>query len=226
MEQSEIRQLLQAVAAGERSVEDALLQLKEAPFEDLGFAKLDHHRALRQGAAEVIYGAGKTPEQILKITQAMLHHGQKTVLITRLSKEAADFLTPQLPLTYYELGRVGIAGTMPEPTGRGKSSLQPAARATSPSPRKRRLPLRRSEMRLCGSTMWVSRGFTDCCLTRTMSCRRRRLSQLPAWKGRLQASSAGLPTARSLRCRPAWATAQASAAWQRFLRCSTPAPAA
>ena len=84
MEQSEIRQLLQAVAAGERSVEDALLQLKEAPFEDLGFAKLDHHRALRQGAAEVIYGAGKTPEQILKITQAMLHHGQKTVLITRL----------------------------------------------------------------------------------------------------------------------------------------------
>lgn len=88
MEQSEIRQLLQAVAAGERSVEDALLQLKEAPFEDLGFAKLDHHRALRQGAAEVIYGAGKTPEQILKITQAMLHHGQKTVLITRLSKEA------------------------------------------------------------------------------------------------------------------------------------------
>ena len=120
MEQSEIRQLLQAVAAGERSVDDALLQLKEAPFEDLGFAKLDHHRALRQGAAEVIYGAGKTPEQILKITQAMLHHGQKTVLITRLSKEAADFLTPQLPLTDYELGRVGIAGTMPEPTGRGK----------------------------------------------------------------------------------------------------------
>ncbi len=89
MEQLEIRQLLQAVASGERSVDDALLQLKEAPFEDLGFAKLDHHRALRQGAAEVIYGAGKTPEQILKITQAMLAHGQKTVLITRLSKEAA-----------------------------------------------------------------------------------------------------------------------------------------
>ena len=119
MEQLEIRQLLQAVASGERSVDDALLQLKEAPFEDLGFAKLDHHRALRQGAAEVIYGAGKTPEQILKITQAMLAHGQKTVLITRLSKDAAEFLMPRLPLTYHELGRVGIAGTMPEPTGRG-----------------------------------------------------------------------------------------------------------
>ena len=120
MEQLEIKRLLQAVAAGERSVDDALLQLREAPFEDLGFAKLDHHRALRQGAAEVIYGASKTPEQILKITQAMLHHGQKTVLITRLSKDAAAYLTPQLPLAYYELGRVGIAGVMPEPTGRGK----------------------------------------------------------------------------------------------------------
>ena len=120
MEQHEIKQLLQSVAAGETSVDDALLHLKEAPFEDLGFAKLDHHRALRQGAAEVIYGAGKTPEQILNITKAMLAHGQKTVLITRLNKEAADFLTPQLPLTYHALGKVGIAGTMPEPTGRGK----------------------------------------------------------------------------------------------------------
>lgn len=120
MEQLEIKKLLQAVAAGETSVDSALLQLKEAPFEDLGFAKLDHHRALRQGAAEVIYGAGKTPEQILKIARAMLHHGQKTVLITRLSQEAADFLSPQLPLTYHAFGRVGIAGTMPEPSGRGK----------------------------------------------------------------------------------------------------------
>ena len=86
MEPHEIKALLQDVADGTASVDQALLQLKQAPFEDLGFAKLDHHRALRQGAAEVIYGAGKTPEQILKITQAMLAHGQKTVLITRLSK--------------------------------------------------------------------------------------------------------------------------------------------
>ena len=120
MEQLEIKKLLQAVAAGETSVDSALLLLKEAPFEDLGFAKLDHHRALRQGAAEVIYGAGKTPEQILKIAQAMLRHGQKTVLITRLSQQAADVLAPQLPLTYHALGRVGIAGMMPKPSGRGK----------------------------------------------------------------------------------------------------------
>ena len=76
--------LLEAVKNGELSVEQALAALKKKPFEDLGYAKVDLHRRVRQGAAEVIYGAGKTPEQILKITQAMLAHGQKTVLITRL----------------------------------------------------------------------------------------------------------------------------------------------
>ena len=67
MEQKELKSLLERVAAGELSSDEALLQLKEAPFakgyEDLGFAKIDNHRALRQGAAEVIYGAGKTPRQ-------------------------------------------------------------------------------------------------------------------------------------------------------------------
>ena len=64
MEQQEILNLLQQVADGSVTPQQAQLQLKMAPFEDLGFAKLDHHRALRQGVAEVIYGAGKTPEQI------------------------------------------------------------------------------------------------------------------------------------------------------------------
>jgi NCAIR mutase (PurE)-related protein len=59
MDQQSIKDLLEQVAAGHVPVDEALLKLKAAPFEDLGFAKLDHHRALRQGAAEVIYGAGK-----------------------------------------------------------------------------------------------------------------------------------------------------------------------
>ena len=57
-----VRQVLQRVSEGMMSVEDALLHVKEKPFEDLGFAKVDLHRRVRQGAAEVIYGAGKTPE--------------------------------------------------------------------------------------------------------------------------------------------------------------------
>ena len=63
--------LLREVQSGALSVEDALVKLKSEPFEDLGFAKIDHHRALRQGAAEVVYGAGKTPEQIAGIVDSL-----------------------------------------------------------------------------------------------------------------------------------------------------------
>lgn len=119
MEQKELRALLQQVAAGAVSVDQAITHLKTEPFEDLGFVKLDHHRALRQGVAEVIYGAGKTPEQIAKIAQVLLERGQKTVLITRMSQEAAEFVAARVPLDYHPMGRVGIAGTMPEPDGAG-----------------------------------------------------------------------------------------------------------
>ena len=67
MEQQEILTLLQQVAEGSVTPQQAELQLKMAPFEDLGFAKLDHHRALRQGVAEVIYGSGKTPDDFLRV---------------------------------------------------------------------------------------------------------------------------------------------------------------
>ena len=69
MEQKAARELLEKVANGAITVEDAVLKLKEAPFEDLGFAKLDNHRSLRQGMSEVIYGAGKTPQQIIDIVK-------------------------------------------------------------------------------------------------------------------------------------------------------------
>ena len=117
MQKDDFRALLQSVADGKTSVDDALLRLKTAPFEDLGFAKLDHHRALRQGAAEVIYGAGKTDEQILTIAKTFYERGQETILITRMRKEAAALLSQMLPLRYDELSRVGIVGKMPAPAG-------------------------------------------------------------------------------------------------------------
>ena len=82
---SDIRNLLESVRSGETSVDDALLALRKAPFEDIGYAKVDLHRKLRQGAAEVIYGAGKTPEQIAGIIDAMQRNGQTRILITRMS---------------------------------------------------------------------------------------------------------------------------------------------
>lgn len=115
MEQKELKLLLEKTANGEISVDDAMLKFKAAPFEDLGFAKIDHHRSIRQGVAEVIYGAGKTPEQIVHIADSMLANGQKTILITRMSSEAAEIAQKFLPFRYYEIGHIGIAGEMPQP---------------------------------------------------------------------------------------------------------------
>ena len=119
MDLEQTRALLNAVAQGSVDVETALGRLKQEPFEDLGFAKVDLHRALRQGAAEVIYGAGKTAEQMVDIVAALRSHGQETVLITRLAPESAEKIAAVHPLTYHEMGRVGIVGPLPAPTGIG-----------------------------------------------------------------------------------------------------------
>ena len=117
---SDIRQLLEAVKNGETSVNDALLEIKKAPFEDIGYAKVDLHRKIRQGAAEVIYGAGKTPEQIAGIIEAMLKNGQDRILITRMSPEAAEYVAQLHPLDYRRESKVGIVGQIPVPSGIGK----------------------------------------------------------------------------------------------------------
>ena len=117
---NDTKTILEQVSAGDLTVEQALLQLKLAPFEDLGFAKVDHHRALRQGTAEVIYGAGKTTEQIAGILTAMRRNGDKTVLVTRLSAEGAEVLKTQFPMDYHADARIGVVGSFPEPDGLGK----------------------------------------------------------------------------------------------------------
>ena len=124
--------ILQQVQAGDLTPEQAALQLKTAPFEDLGFAKIDHHRAMRQGAAEVIYGAGKTPEQILAIASAMREKGENTILITRMAPQAAELLAQSLPLQYHEQAQFGIVGQIPSPGGLG--TIVVAAAGTSDLP--------------------------------------------------------------------------------------------
>ncbi len=119
MEQQEMREILNQVASGSLSTEDALLKLKMAPFEELDIATLDHHRGLRQGASEVIYGAGKTPEQIDIIAHRLWESGQKTILITRMSEEAEKAFNRDIPFTYYKEGRIGLVGSMAEPRRKG-----------------------------------------------------------------------------------------------------------
>lgn len=111
--------LLRQVQSGALSIEDALVKLKSEPFEDLGFAKVDHHRALRQSAAEVVYGAGKTPEQIRQITERLLAQDAETILITRISAETADAIRQQMPLQYFDLAKIGVAGAMPRDATKG-----------------------------------------------------------------------------------------------------------
>ncbi|MBP5568501.1 MAG: nickel pincer cofactor biosynthesis protein LarB [Treponema sp.] len=116
---SEIKELLEGVKNGTVSVDQALLELKKEPFKDLGFAKVDFHRKIRQGTSEVIYGEGKTSEQIIKIVQAMQDQGTKTILITRLPKEKAEEINKTIQIDYKENARLAIAGKIPEPDGNG-----------------------------------------------------------------------------------------------------------
>lgn len=132
MTAEDTRAILEKLAAGETTVDQALLALRKEPFSDLGYAKVDHHRELRQGAAEVVYGATKTYEQIKGICASLLEHGQTCILITRLAEEAAEKLVSDFAETgfiYHAIPKLGIVGTLPEPTGNG--TIVVAAAGTS-----------------------------------------------------------------------------------------------
>ena len=132
MEQKELKEILKQVSNGSISVDQAMLQIKLSPYTDLGFAKLDDHRAVRQGVAEVIYGAGKTPQQILGIIDSMKKDGVKTILITRLHNDQANIISETCDIKYDQTSRIGIVGEIPEADGIG--SIVVATGGTSDIP--------------------------------------------------------------------------------------------
>ena len=111
--------ILKAIKSGAITDEEAELLLKKEPFVDLDFAKVDTHRPLRQGTAEVIYGEGKTALQIRDIARTVMENGQGRVLITRLDKEKAAELRDLEGFRYFEQARIGMIGEMPEADGLG-----------------------------------------------------------------------------------------------------------
>ncbi len=117
---TETRGILESVRNGTLSVDEALEKLKAQPFADIGFAKVDLHRAIRQGVPEVVYAAGKTVDQILKILETMEENAQGNILITRLEKEPADQIGKVRKITYDANARIADTGTMPKPNGIGK----------------------------------------------------------------------------------------------------------
>ena len=120
MNKDQIKQLLTGVSEGRLTVDEALLKLKMEPFENIDIAKLDHHRGLRQGTSEIVYGASKTPEQIRKISETLWNSGQKTILITKMSKDAAEYMRHSIPFTYFEEAKIGLVGDKIEPKIQGK----------------------------------------------------------------------------------------------------------
>ncbi len=120
MNKEQLLYILDSVKNGGISPEDALSQIKLAPYENIGFANVDTSRSMRHGVGEVIYGEGKNAEQIIAIVQKLIDSGEKTVLITRIDKEKAEYVNKDIPLDYDEESRTAVAGIIPKPNGNGK----------------------------------------------------------------------------------------------------------
>jgi hypothetical protein len=117
---NDIRKMLEDYKTDRVSIEEMLAYLKKKPFEDLGYAKVDLHRDIRQGAAEVIYGAGKSPDQIRGIIENMRDNGILTILVTRLSSESAKELSDIPGMRYKKDAGLAVIGDIKKPDGIGK----------------------------------------------------------------------------------------------------------
>jgi NCAIR mutase (PurE)-related protein len=120
MDQEQLKLLLEQVRGGAVAVEDAIERLKTLPFENLGYATVDHHRAIRTGMPEVIFGKGKTPEQVAGIAGKLLERGAN-VLATRTTPEAFELVRAQFPeAEYFPLSGALRVWRDRSPRGKGK----------------------------------------------------------------------------------------------------------
>lgn len=132
MDQDHLRALFESVRIGTVDIETALTRMRHMPFEDLGFAKVDHHRALRHGMPEVILANGKTPEQVAAIAARLLENAPN-VLATRVSPECARFVTAALTGgEYFPLS--GVLRFWRDRTVRGKGKIAVVCAGTSDIP--------------------------------------------------------------------------------------------
>lgn len=133
MDPKRVRDLLDGVRSGTTSVDDAMAQLRDLPFADLGYASVDHHRALRQGAPEVVFAQGKSAAQIVGISRELARTGQN-VLITRLDADKAREVCAAIPeVKHAELARAATLEQAPiEPLGRAPVALVSAGTGDLP----------------------------------------------------------------------------------------------
>jgi len=132
MDSDRLRALMEQVHRGELPVEEAVLQLKNLPYEDLGFARIDHHRALRKNFPEVIFCPGKTMEQIVQIVGRIREHSGR-VMAARASREIADGVRAAQPdAEYFETARILLAGGAAPKSGKGTVLVTSAGTADIP----------------------------------------------------------------------------------------------
>lgn len=123
MNADSIRELFDQVQKGKLLPDEAVERLRHLPFEDLGFAKIDHHRALRTGMPEVIFGSGKTPAQVAGIFRSLAQHGGN-VLATRVNQEQFAAVQKQVPeAEYRELARAIVLKRDRKKYGKGRISV-------------------------------------------------------------------------------------------------------
>ena len=108
----ELLRIMNEVKNGRLTPDEAV---KKMTYRDLGFAKADCSRSIRHGVAEVIFGEGKSGEQISQIAKSLLESGEKTVLITRMSKQKAELVAKEIEIEYDEISGTAIAGEIPSP---------------------------------------------------------------------------------------------------------------
>ena len=148
MSPESLRQLLQQVQTQQLPIDDAVAQLRDLPYQELGYATLDHHRALRQGFPEVVFGAGKTPAQIAGIVENLSQRGD-IVLVTRASPQAYEATLERVPAARYETSArlILVDGNKPKLAGKA-----PEFYARAP-------PICRSPTKpLCASKRWAGKS--------------------------------------------------------------------
>jgi hypothetical protein len=132
MDQERLKELLLGFKEGRVDMDQALERLRHLPFEDLGFATVDHHRAIRQGFPEVIFGQGKTPEQIAGIASRLLE-GSSNLLITRTNRETFDRVKAIAEAARYHES-CGAISALRDSTVRGRGSIAIVTAGTSDIP--------------------------------------------------------------------------------------------
>ena len=113
----ELLRIMNEVKSGGLTPDEAV---EKMTYRDLGFAKLDCSRSIRHGVSEVIFGEGKTADQITQIAKSLLDGGEKTVLITRMSKEKAELVGREIQIEYDEISGTAIAGKIPAPKSKSE----------------------------------------------------------------------------------------------------------